>query len=107
MRLNAEVVKVLRVGARIEGAVVAANGGLDVIRGTDFLSTMPISELVRKLDPPPVVLAAAERLRYRDFLTVCLIVSRPTALPGQLDLRARPERGRSAGFRIIRTGVSP
>ena len=61
--------------------MVAANGGLDVIRGTDFLSTMPISELVRKLDPPPVVLAAAERLRYRDFLTVCLIVSRPTLFP--------------------------
>jgi protoporphyrinogen oxidase len=81
VRLNAEVVKVLRVGARIEGVVVAANGGLDVIRGTDFLSTMPISELVRKLDPPPVVLAAAERLRYRDFLTVCLIVSRPTLFP--------------------------
>jgi protoporphyrinogen oxidase len=78
VRLNAEVVKMLRVGARIEGVVVAAGGREDVIYGTDFLSTMPISELVRMLDPPAAVLAASERLRYRDFLAVCLIVNRPT-----------------------------
>jgi protoporphyrinogen oxidase len=81
VRLNAEIVKVLRAGARIEGVVVAAAGREEVVRGTDFLSTMPVSELVRKLDPPPAVLAAAERLRYRDFLTVCLIVNQPALFP--------------------------
>ena len=44
---------------------------------------MPVRELVRCLEPapPPDVLAAAERLRYRDFLTVGLIVAREDLFP--------------------------
>jgi hypothetical protein len=44
---------------------------------------MPITDLVKRLDPPPEpeVLHAAERLSYRDFLTVCLIVNRPHLFP--------------------------
>lgn len=40
------------------------------------ISTMPLSALVMALDPPPPanVLAAAHDLRYRAYLTVCLIV---------------------------------
>ena len=40
---------------------------------------MPLSELVLKMDPPApeAVRFAAEQLRYRDFLTVCLIVDVP------------------------------
>ncbi|MGH7231917.1 MAG: FAD-dependent oxidoreductase, partial [Nitrospiraceae bacterium] len=46
--------------------------------GTDFISTMPLRELVRALDPlpPDVVLRTAEKLRYRDYLTVVLVVDR-------------------------------
>ncbi|HXJ81548.1 MAG TPA: NAD(P)/FAD-dependent oxidoreductase [Candidatus Methylomirabilis sp.] len=83
VKLNADVVRVLRAGTRIEGVVVATSGGEEVIRGSDFLSTMPLKELVGKLDPPPPpeVLSAAKRLRYRDFLTVCLIVNRRHLFP--------------------------
>jgi protoporphyrinogen oxidase len=44
---------------------------------------MPISELVRKLDPPapPEVLAAANGLTYRDFISVVLIVRQPDLFP--------------------------
>ena len=47
------------------------------------ISTMPLSSLIRRLRPaPPVdVLEAAERLRYRDFLTVVLIVDLPDLFP--------------------------
>jgi protoporphyrinogen oxidase len=40
---------------------------------------MPIRELIQKLDPPapPEVVEAANCLRYRDFLTVALIINRP------------------------------
>jgi hypothetical protein len=44
---------------------------------------MPLTELVRKLDPPPpdeVVRAAAE-LKYRDFLTVCLVLGKEHVFP--------------------------
>ncbi len=54
-----------------------------MIEGTDFISSMPVSELIAKLDPPaPLrVRQAAEQLSYRDFLTVCLIVNKPELFP--------------------------
>ena len=44
---------------------------------------MPITEFITKLRPAPPadVLAAARRLHYRDFLTVCLIVNRKHLFP--------------------------
>ncbi len=51
--------------------------------GRNFLSTLPIRELIRVMEPPaPVeVIEAAESLRYRDFLTVVLILDRPETFP--------------------------
>jgi protoporphyrinogen oxidase len=48
-----------------------------------FVSTMPLREVVQKLSPPAPdhVRAAAERLAYRDFLTVALIIDAPTLFP--------------------------
>ena len=44
---------------------------------------MPISALVRAMDPPapPRVLEAADDLRYRDFLTVALVVPLEAGFP--------------------------
>ena len=43
---------------------------------TEVVSSMPLTALVRAIDPPPppAVLAAADALTYRDFLTVALVV---------------------------------
>ncbi len=51
--------------------------------GRNFLSTLPIRELIRAMSPsaPPAVLHAADSLKYRDFLTVVLIVDRPQTFP--------------------------
>ncbi len=51
--------------------------------GDHFVSTMPLRELIHALDPlpPDAVLHAANRLRYRDYLTVVLIVNRPDVFP--------------------------
>lgn len=48
-----------------------------------LISTMPVSQLVRALDPtaPPEVLEAANNLRYRDFLIVVLIVDQAHLFP--------------------------
>jgi protoporphyrinogen oxidase len=58
-------------------------GGTERFSGTDFISSMPIRELINALDPaPPVkVLHAANSLRYRDFLIVSLIVNRKEVMP--------------------------
>jgi protoporphyrinogen oxidase len=48
-----------------------------------FISTLPLRELIHSLDPPPPieVVEAANHLRYRDYLTVVLIVKRETVFP--------------------------
>jgi protoporphyrinogen oxidase len=47
------------------------------------ISSMPISALLRAMDPPPPasVLDAAAALRYRDFITVALVVPEEDGFP--------------------------
>ncbi len=47
--------------------------------GEHFISSMPIKDLIAAMSPPPPdsVMAAAESLRYRDFLTVGLVIDKP------------------------------
>ena len=49
----------------------------------DVISTMPIPMLVKAMDPPPPadVLAAADGLTFRDFLTVALVVPEADGFP--------------------------
>src|SRR5919206_471962 len=44
---------------------------------------MPLREMIHALDPlpPDHVVQAADRLRYRDYLTVVLVVNRPAVFP--------------------------
>ncbi|MCK9927806.1 NAD(P)/FAD-dependent oxidoreductase [Frankia sp. Mgl5] len=51
--------------------------------GDHFISSMSFSSLVRVMDPPvPArVLAAANALKYRDFLTVALVVPKSAGFP--------------------------
>ncbi len=51
--------------------------------GKSFLSTLPVRNLIRGMAPeaPTQVLEAASALRYRDFLTVVLIVDQPDTFP--------------------------
>ena len=51
--------------------------------GRHFVSTMPLKELVEAMDPQPPekVLQAARGLRYRDYLTVVLVVNRESVFP--------------------------
>jgi protoporphyrinogen oxidase len=58
-------------------AVTAVTDGAATrYEGTHVISSMPLSALVRAMDPPPPadVLAAADALGYRDFITVALVV---------------------------------
>ena len=77
--LNSDVVAVHRSGNRVESVTIQSHDERETIAGDHFISSMPVTELIKKLDPPPPpeVLAAAGRLKYRDFLTVCLIVDSP------------------------------
>ncbi len=83
VRMNTEVIEIRRRENCIDGVVVSCNGHKEVVKGTDFISSMPITEFIKKLypRPPSEVLEAANKLKYRDFLTVCLIVNRPKLFP--------------------------
>ncbi len=83
IQLNTDVVGICRDGNRLTGIMVASNGHVETVGGTDFISSMPVTEFIKRLEPPPPpeVQAAAAKLRYRDFLTVCLIINQPTLFP--------------------------
>lgn len=79
-----DVVRITRTGGRIDGVVVrSADGGESTLSATDFISSMPLPEVIQKLDPPAPTLVrrAADQLKHRDFLTVCLIVKQPDVFP--------------------------
>ena len=83
VRLGARVERINMRGGSVESVEVETEGRTELLRGTDFISSMPMRELVRKLAPAPPahVAEAAERLRYRDFLTVVLVVNRRDLFP--------------------------
>ena len=59
------------------------SGEVQQIRAQHVISSAPLRELVRGLTPSvsPRVIEAAEQLKYRDFLTVMLIVRARDAFP--------------------------
>ncbi len=85
LHLEAEVEGILwdERNKKIEAVEVNINGKTELFYGTDFISTMPVRELVQKMKPavPKEVLEAANRLSYRDFLTVALVVNKPELFP--------------------------
>ena len=60
-----------------------ATGGSRTFAADAFILSMPLQETVRAFDPPlaPAMLAAADGLRYRDFLTVALVVEGANPFP--------------------------
>ena len=81
--MNSEVIRTCRQGNRLESIEVSQNGRRRMIEGDQFISSMPITTFVKNLDPPApqAVQEAADTRRYRDFLTVCLIVDEPELFP--------------------------
>jgi protoporphyrinogen oxidase len=84
VHLNSDVVRIERSGNRIERVIVKApDGQEEAIYGSHFISSIPIKELVLHLDPPPPahVLEAIHKFKYRDFMSVTLIVNKEHLFP--------------------------
>jgi protoporphyrinogen oxidase len=81
--LDRAAVRIVHQGGKVTHIVTDGKHGREEFGGTDFISSMPIRDLVLALDPvpPPEILDAAKSLRYRDFLIVSLIVNRKEASP--------------------------
>ncbi len=85
VRLGSRVEQIHHHQGRVTGVTVNRSGSSENVVADHLISSMPVTSLVRRLDPAPPaeVLEAASRLKYRDFLTVCLIVDRADIFPDQ------------------------
>jgi protoporphyrinogen oxidase len=66
-----------------QSVVYDHDGTAQEVAASHVISTMPLRELVHTLSPPPPpeVLAAADGLHYRDYLTVALVVPESRSFP--------------------------
>jgi len=77
------VVRINHQDGEVTHLTTEGSNGREEFWGTDFISSMPIRELVNALDPAPPkkILNAASKLRYRDFLIISLIINRKEIAP--------------------------
>ena len=71
-------------GGHVRSVVSCTDTGqLEEHGGTDFVSSIPIRELINRLEPPAPepVLSAADKLSYRDFISVALMIDRADVFP--------------------------
>ncbi len=82
--METRVVGIHHEGGRAVSVVAETKDGARTeYRCDHVISSMPITTLVRIMDPPapPEVQAAADGLRYRDFLTIALVVPEADGFP--------------------------
>src|SRR5260370_22345733 len=71
-------------GGRVQSIVTRTDEGkLEEHAGTDFVSSIPVRELIARLDPPlpEPVRRAADHLSYRDFISVALMINKADVFP--------------------------
>ena len=83
VEMNARALRVERTGKRIDRVIVQKGDQISAVTGDQFVSSMPVSALVRRLDPPAPqkVIDAANGLKYRDFLIVPIVVNLKSLFP--------------------------
>ncbi len=76
--MDADVERIIWNNNKIDSLEVMQNGQMKLINGTHFISSLPLRDLIQKFEPaaPEKVLEAANKLNYRDFITVALIVKK-------------------------------
>ncbi|MBD2166563.1 NAD(P)/FAD-dependent oxidoreductase [Calothrix membranacea FACHB-236] len=81
--LNTKVTRIQREGTEIKSITVQEDGKIRQITGENFISTMPVTLLVSRLDPPAPneVIQAAKSLNYRNFIIVSLIIDAKDLFP--------------------------
>ncbi|HSS61146.1 MAG TPA: NAD(P)/FAD-dependent oxidoreductase [Candidatus Limnocylindrales bacterium] len=82
--LGRSVSRINHEGGRVTSVTTTTeDGDTETHRGTHFVSSIPIRELVARLDPPAPdpVRRAAEKLAYRDFISIALMIDRPNVFP--------------------------
>jgi protoporphyrinogen oxidase len=77
------VVRIDHDGERVTNLVTRGPHGEESFEASHFISSMPIRDLINALNPavPEEIRQEANRLRYRDFLIVSLVINRKDVMP--------------------------
>ena len=72
----------------ITSVSIEGNNMPQKITGTHFINSLPIRDVINmmKPQPPARVVEAANKLKYRDFLIVTLIIDKPCIFDDNWDL---------------------
>jgi protoporphyrinogen oxidase len=81
--MKTQVTRIEREGNRIKSITALQADKTIQITGDNFISTMPVTALLHRLNPQPPehVLAAARGLKYRDFLIVSIVINEENLFP--------------------------
>ena len=89
VRMKSFVKRVIRQDMRVTGIEVVEEDPETgehktyILQAEEFINTMAIRDLIHCMDPPPPdeVIAAANRLKYRDFMIVTLVLDHADPFP--------------------------
>ena len=83
VRLETKVKRLVVQHRRVDAAVARCNHKETEVAGENFVSSMPLDELIFAIEPAPPsdVLEAASSLRHRAFVLVGLIIDQPSLFP--------------------------
>ena len=111
VQMNSRTVGVQHDGKTVSSISVEQDGAITNLEADEFISSMPLRDLVRAMDPKPPqsVREAAERLKYRDFLIVVLILDHPEPFADNWIYVHSPEQrvGRIQNFRAWSPDLVP
>ena len=81
--MGAEVTSIICSHDIVEAVEIKRDGDVEQVSGTDFISSMPLQAVIQRMKPPvpEAIRNAAENLKYRDFLTVALIIDKEEVFP--------------------------
>lgn len=77
--LNSKLIKLNLDKNMISSAVFNTPDGTKELKADNFISTIPINDLVRTISPAPdnEILSAVKDIRYRSIVVVCLVINKP------------------------------
>ncbi|NNU16646.1 glycosyltransferase [Parvularcula sp. ZS-1/3] len=110
--MNTRVEKVHRTDQHVDAVTVRGPDGEERrVEGDQFINSMDLRTLLRVMDPPPppAVMEAADKLKYRDFLIVTLVLDHADPFPDNWIYVHSPEVqvGRIQNFRAWSPDMVP
>lgn len=77
--LNSKLIKLNLEKNRITSAIVNTPNGPKELKADNFISTIPVDDLVRAISPPAnnEIISTVKDIRFRSIVVVCLVINRP------------------------------